>query len=211
MERLMGGLAIRRPSQPLWQAIRVVHGTRCEIVCHNQWAMLIIRFWDYLVAAGLYWWTALAVLLGIERVAERYFHDFWQRRVDPWITPETRKRILIALALIAFVIGNFRAYEAEREAKEQAIAGRLKPVLDPDIIYQDHFPIASTIEPTPDIAANTLTFPAVTASRNLNLAKEFEFRTWKLLCSGEPAGSMTFGAMRQITYPKFVCRIEGLR
>jgi hypothetical protein len=171
---------------------------------------MVINFWNYLVAAGVYWWAALAVLLGIERVAERFFHNFWRRRVDPWITPEKRKKILIAFALIAFVFGNFRAYEAERVAKEQAIAAQ-KPALDPDVIYQDRFPVATVIEPKSDPSANTLTFPAVTASRTLNLAKEFEFRTWRLLCSGEPAGSMTFGAMRQITYPDFICRIEGLR
>jgi hypothetical protein len=171
--------------------------------------MWIARFWEYLVAAGIYWWAALAVLLGAERVAERYFHNFWKQRVDPWITPEKRKQILIALALVAFVIGNFRAFDVEREAKEQAISEKKK--LDPDLIYQDGFPVASIIEPTSDVAINTLTFPAITASRNLNTAKEFEFRSWKLLCSGQPGGTMSFGAMRQITYANFVCRIERSR
>jgi hypothetical protein len=173
--------------------------------------MSIARIWEYLSATSIYWWGALAVLLGIERFAERAFPNFWKRRVDPWITPEKRRQVLITLALIAFVIGNFRAFEAEREAKEEAIAEKAKPSLDPEMLYQDRLPVASIIEPQTNPVANTLTFPAVTASRNLNLAKEFEFRGWKLLCAGEPAGVMSFGAMRQITYPNFVCRIEGSR
>ena len=101
---------------------------------------MLVRFWDYLVAAGIFWWTALAVLTGIERLAERYYHGFWKTWVDPWFTPERRKQVLVALALLAFLIGNFRAFEAEREAKEQAIADRQKPPLDSEILYQGGIP-----------------------------------------------------------------------
>ncbi|MGA7384640.1 MAG: hypothetical protein WBW81_08140, partial [Methylocella sp.] len=96
--------------------------------------------------------------------------------------------------MAAFVIGN------ERDAKEHAIAERQKSWLDPMSLYQDGFQVASIIEPRTDVVANTIVFPVITASRNLDLAKEFEFRSWKLLCSGEPAGFMTFGAMQQITF-----------
>jgi hypothetical protein len=81
---------------------------------------LIASFWEYLRAAGFYWWVALAVLLGIERIAERAAPTFWQRRVDPWFTSARRKQVLIAFALLAFVIGNFRAWDEERQAKEAA-------------------------------------------------------------------------------------------
>jgi hypothetical protein len=79
--------------------------------------MWIGRFWEYLVAAGLYWWAALAVFLAIERLAERGFHDFWRRRIDPWFTPQRRKQALLVFALAAFVIGNFRAWNEERDAR----------------------------------------------------------------------------------------------
>jgi hypothetical protein len=173
--------------------------------------MWIARIWEYLLAAGFYWWLALAVLLMLERLAERIFHGFWKKWVDPWFTPDRRKQVLIFFALAAFVIGNFRAFDFEREAKEHAIAERKKPLLDPMILYQDGFQVASIIEPQTDVKANAIVFPAITSSRNLDTAKEFEFRSWKLLCSGDPAEVMTFGAMRQITYPNFICRIEGER
>jgi len=173
--------------------------------------MSIVRIWEYLQASGIYVWGALAVLLGIERIAERLFPAFWKKHLDTWSTPERRRQILIGLALAAFVIGNFRAFDAERQAKEQAIAERHKPPLDPTVLYQDGFPVATLLEPQTDVGANTISFPAVTASRNLNLAKEFEFRSWKLLCSGDPTSVMSFGAARQITYPNFLCRIEGPR
>lgn len=83
------------------------------------------HFWEYLRAAGIYWWTALAVLLGIERITERAFPNFWRKRVDPWFTAARRKQVLVGFALIAFVVGNFRAWDEEREAKE--VAQKLKP------------------------------------------------------------------------------------
>ncbi|MGA7384641.1 MAG: hypothetical protein WBW81_08145 [Methylocella sp.] len=36
----------------------------------------IARIWEYLLAAGFYCWVALAVLLALERLAERIFHGF---------------------------------------------------------------------------------------------------------------------------------------
>jgi hypothetical protein len=81
---------------------------------------LVANFWEYLRAAGLYWWAALAVLLGLERLAERAAPNFWQKRVDPWFTPDRRRQALIAFAIFAFVIGNFRAWDEERAAKEAA-------------------------------------------------------------------------------------------
>jgi hypothetical protein len=87
--------------------------------------MSIPRVLEYLQAIGLYWWVALAVLLAMERLAERWFHGFWKTRVDPWFTPERRKQVLIFFASAAFVIANLRAWNEEREAKiaaEQKLA-----------------------------------------------------------------------------------------
>jgi hypothetical protein len=163
------------------------------------------------MAAGIYWWAILAVLLGIERLTERAFPTFWQTRIDPWFTPARRKQALIVFALVAFFVANFRAWDQQREAKEEAIAKQGKTVLDPSALYQHGFPVASIIEPQIDVRNGSILFPAVTASRELELGSEFEFRTWHLICSGEPGSMMTFGAMRQITYLNFTCRIEGTR
>jgi hypothetical protein len=170
----------------------------------------IAHLWEYFQATYGYWWGTLAVLTAIERLTERLFHGFWRKYVDPWITPERRKQVLLFFVVTAFVIGNFRAFDAEREAKELAQAAA-KPHLDPTALYQDGFAVASIIEPDSDVVNNLMVFPAVTASRELELNKEFEFRNWKLLCFGQTGAVMTFGAMRQITYPAFTCRIQGAR
>jgi hypothetical protein len=78
----------------------------------------IVRFLEYFEATYGYWWGTLAMLTAAERFAERLFHGFWRKYIDPWITPEWRKYILLCFVIIAFVIGNFRAFDAEREAKE---------------------------------------------------------------------------------------------
>jgi hypothetical protein len=172
--------------------------------------MWVVRLWEYFQATYGYWWGTLAVLTAAERLTERWFHGFWKKHVDPWITPDRRKQILLFFVAIAFVIGNFRAFDAEREAKELALAAS-KPHLDPTALYQGGFAVASIIEPSSDVVNNLMVFPAITASRELELNKEFEFRNWKLLCSGKISGVMTFGAMRQITYSDFTCRIQGAR
>jgi hypothetical protein len=173
--------------------------------------MWIARLGEFLVAAGIYWWAALAVLLALERLAERWFHGFWKEWVDPWFTPARRKQALIIFALAALLIGTFRAWDAEREAKEQAIAERQKPLLDPTVLYQDGFPVASILEPHFDAATNTWAFQDAMTSRTLDLTKEFEYRTWKLLCSGTPTPLMSVGPLRQFSYHDFRCRIEALR
>ena len=117
--------------------------------------------------------------------------------------------MLFAFAGLAFVYGNFCAFDYERAAKEEAIAKVAKPILDPAELYQASVPVASVTEPQTNVPANMLSFPVVTASRPLDMSKEFEFRDWKLLCSGKELGSMSFGAMRQINYGDFVCRIQG--
>jgi hypothetical protein len=188
-------------------------------VCHEFCAKITMsgdiglaaRIWEYLQAAGVYWWAVLAVFLAIERLAERAFPTFWQSRVDPWFTPHRRKQTLMGFAILAFVIGNFRAWDEERTAKEHAIANQSKSVHDPGILYENGFPVSSIIEPTVDLKNNLLSFPAVKASKELNFADTFEFRNWQLACSGQPGSVLTFGAMKQITYPNFICKIEGTR
>ena len=78
------------------------------------------RFWEYLYAAGVYWWAALAVLLAIERLAERLFPNWWKANIDPWFTPALRKRVLILFAAVAFLYGNFRAFDEQAAAVRAA-------------------------------------------------------------------------------------------
>jgi hypothetical protein len=125
------------------------------------------RFWEYLSAAGIYWWAGLAVLVALERYAERIAPDFWKEKVDSWFTPTRRKQALVLFAVLAFFYGNFRAFDAERSAKEYAISERAKPALDPTAIYQDGFPVGSITQPKMDIANNLIAFDVVTAPHEL--------------------------------------------
>jgi hypothetical protein len=170
---------------------------------------IFTRIWEYIFAAGGYWWLGLAVLLALERLAERAFHEFWKKHVDPWLNADRRRQILFLLALAAFVYGNYRAFEGERLAKEQVQKEQHIVKLDPAWLYQNGFQVASIVEPTIDIDHNMLIFPVVTASKELGADAEFEFRNWRLLCSGTPGAMMSFGAMKQISYANFKCRIEG--
>lgn len=173
------------------------------------------RFWAYLEAAGLYWWAALAVFTAIERYAERAFPEFWKRRVDPWVIPVRRKQVLIAFALIAFVIGNFRAWDEERAAKLRALAGDTSP-RDPIGIYLSGIRVGQIApglagNPAFDPATNIIRFNIISASRELDLTQELEFREWKMLCTGNISGGGHIGAMQIVSYENFVCKIQGHR
>jgi hypothetical protein len=79
--------------------------------------MSVSRIVEYLQATGWYLWGALAALTAMERYIERLCPDRWRKQLDLWSTPQRRRQILLAMALVAFVIGNFRAWNEEREAR----------------------------------------------------------------------------------------------
>jgi hypothetical protein len=83
---------------------------------------LFERIGDYITAIGIYWWTALAILLGLERIAERFFHNFWKVYIDPWFTPQRRKQVLLIFFVVAFCYSNFRAFQGERAENRVAIS-----------------------------------------------------------------------------------------
>jgi hypothetical protein len=82
--------------------------------------MSISRIVEYLQATGWYLWGALAALTATERYIERLWPDRCRKQLDLWTTPQRRRQILLAMALIAFVVGNFRAWNEEREARSAA-------------------------------------------------------------------------------------------
>jgi hypothetical protein len=89
---------------------------------------LFARTWAYILETGAYWWAGLAVLLAIERIAERMFPVFWRVRVDPHLSPNARRGLLVLFAVIAFLYGNFRAFDdqAARLRKDDSLLGDLK-------------------------------------------------------------------------------------
>jgi hypothetical protein len=171
---------------------------------------LFARIWEYASTVIGYWQFWVAVAFMIERSVERYFPSFWKWS-ERYLTIEHRRHVFIAIPIVAFVYANFRAFDAEREAKERALADAKKTPLDPVVLYQDGFPVASVAQLQMNATNNLITFAAVTASRPLDMTKEFEFRDWKLLCSGQEDGSMSFGAMRQINYLNVVCSVQAHR
>lgn len=84
-------------------------------------------------------------------------------------------------------------------------------VRDDQALYQGGFVVASVKNPQIDAKNEILKFPIVTASRELDMARSFEFRDWIIVCGGKSSSRMTFGAMEQINYYNIVCRITGNR
>lgn len=134
-------------------------------------------------------------------------------RIDPYLTAPNRRRIFVLIAIAAFLYANLRAYDQERELKERAIAEKTiyKPALNPTMLYQDGYLVGSIRGEQINIAENRIVFDIVTAVSELNMSRPFEFRDWKLSCQGQAGGSLGFGAMRQINYQNFTCRIQGAR
>jgi hypothetical protein len=160
-------------------------------------------------------WPAIAIT-GVGSVITGFIAQHSARRfgflkpLAEWIGNNKAFFTVICL-FVAFVWASFGAFDAERTAKDQALADKntTRPALNPVMLYQDGYIVASVIGEKIDQATNTLFFAAVTATSELDISKMFQFRNWKLLCSGQASGSMSFGAMWQINYPNVSCRIEG--
>jgi hypothetical protein len=76
------------------------------------WVCAVIGYWQSVVAAAFM----------IERITERIWPAFWREKVDPIFTPDKRKTAFITIAVIAFLWGNFRAFDDERRNKEDALS-----------------------------------------------------------------------------------------
>jgi hypothetical protein len=160
---------------------------------------------QFLLALWTHWWAFMSGgLFAIDRLIDRYWlpgRDWLNRQIPP----ARRQRVEIVVFVFGALLAGFLAWEDEHQ---KVIA---KTPLDPTILYQDSVPVASVRQPTSDATQNTISFPVITASRQLDMAKIFEFRDWKVLCSGTEGGAMTFGAMLQINYVNVVCRVQGNR
>jgi hypothetical protein len=117
----------------------------------------------------------------------------------------------LGCVFFAFIWASFSAFDIERRAKETALSAQNKPLLDPSMIYQDGLPAAYAAQARPDPSNNGISFGIVTAAHELDMSKIFEYHEWKLFCQGQADGMMSFGAMVQINYLNFACRIQGLR
>lgn len=72
------------------------------------------RLWDYSAAVLGYWQFWVAVALMIERATERLSPSWW-KKVDKRFSAEWRRRLLVGIAIIAFLYANFRAFNDERD------------------------------------------------------------------------------------------------
>ena len=117
----------------------------------------------------------------------------------------------VMCVFLAFVWASFSAFNTERQEKDAAVEAAKKPSLDPTMLYQDGFPAASFAQMTANANDNTISFAMITSTHELDMSKAFEFRDWKMLCSGQADGFMTYGATERINYVNVVCRIQSVR
>lgn len=143
-------------------------------------------------------------LFALDRLIDRYWPE-GRDWLNKHVSSASRKRAEIAVLIFGIFLAGFLAWKGEHE---KLIA---KTPLDPAAVYQDGFPAASIRNIDISAAENIISFDVITAQKRLDFTRGFEFREWKLACSGKEANSMTFGAMLQINYINVVCRIQGAR
>src|SRR5262249_54453813 len=114
-----------------------------------------------------------------------------------------RQQIFLWLIVLGVFWAGFSAWRDEHQAR----LANVKPTLDPSMLYQNGFPVASFELIKTKLDANTISFAFITASRELDMNTAFEFRDWKMLCSGEEDGSAHFGAVKFINYTHVECKI----
>jgi hypothetical protein len=86
------------------------------------------------------------------------------------------------------------------------------PRLDPNRLYEENgTPAAIVRDPQFDLANQSIIFGGVISLRPLplDMNEVFEFRDWKLQCSGKPNGIEASRSV--VTYLDLKCRIRGSR
>ena len=182
------------------------------------------RMWDFVSAIFLNWKALLAGAFFVMVSLLQLLPPEKRQKLDDLISPERRRKVLTVAAVVFFFLASFLAYDdvnvqlkTERvrasDTKElrERVAVLEKQQRDDTKLYQDGRVVASIERPTMNHTANTISFVVVSADRELDMAKGFEFNGWKLACSGEKIGSVIIGAVRAITYRNMFCNISGAR
>ena len=143
----------------------------------------------------------------VDKLIDRYWPEGRK-----WLNGKISSRRRGQCELIIFIFGMiFAAFLAWRNEHLKVEALVQRTPLDPNMIYQNGLPAGAVSNIVTNAGTKSISFGLVTASHELDMSKEFEFRDWKLLCSGQEDGSMSYGAWRQINYLNFFCQVEGKR
>jgi hypothetical protein len=137
-------------------------------------------------------------------LADRLITWFW-----PWGRQKLdalphRRQVFLWLMVAGVFWSGFLAWRDEKQ--KHAVAP-----LNPLMLYQGGFPVADVGKLSSDAEKDMILFDQLTAVNVLDMSSEFEFRDWKMMCSGDQDGSFSYGAMRRISYLNVSCRIQGLR
>jgi hypothetical protein len=165
---------------------------------------MLSDFFSFLQAIFQHW---LALMSAGPFLIEKLLTLFWRSARERIANHPNIKRLVLSIALLGAFIAFFQTWEEEHvKAKINML-----PRLDTSRLYQDGFDVAAIEGININPSYNTISFMIVTANRELDFNKEFEYGNSRLLCSGTPGGFMAFGATRQISYGNFLCRIQGSR
>jgi hypothetical protein len=87
------------------------------------------------------------------------------------------------------------------------------PVRDSNNLYQSNTPVATVHDPKLDKEKKTITFAEARTPTGMRLDVDsiFEYRYWKLRCSGQPQDAAASRLPQPLSYPNLVCHIEGYR
>jgi hypothetical protein len=174
--------------------------------------------------AGYAKWLLAGGPFFIDSLIKRAKPD-WAQKIDALVLPKTRQKIEIGAILLAMFIAGFLTWRDEHTAKllaentqieeNKALRARISnpenQQRDDTKLYQGGKIVASVSGLVVHSGDDSLGFAAVTADRELDFNKDFEYGPWKLNCVGEEGGSMNYGAFRQISYQRVHCKISGTR
>jgi hypothetical protein len=122
--------------------------------------------------------------------------------LDYWLRPKktTSSKVLLVLGVGAVM----------------AVGGLFylqMPVRDSNNLYQSNTPVATVHDPKLDKEKKTITFAEARTPTGMRLDVDsiFEYRYWKLRCSGQPQDAAASRLPQPLSYPNLVCHIEGYR
>jgi hypothetical protein len=79
------------------------------------------RIWEYFSSVIGYWQFWVAVAFMMERAFERFCPTL-AAKLNPYLTPDRRRRLFVWIGVLAFVYANFRAFDDENRRLREAQA-----------------------------------------------------------------------------------------
>jgi hypothetical protein len=104
--------------------------------------------------------------------------------------------------------GELKALRDQVEEQKKQLDRLMHPPHDPLGLYQDGISVAMMRAAIANPMDDTIILQMVGSRSPLDMNRTFEFREFRVLCSGQSTGNMSMGPQTTILYQTIICKIQ---